>query len=88
MLDGAWLKLAYLGGIVFAMKVKDMRPVQVNYPTPATKHDFVIKFLPSDFHDYTTKSHAASVGKKEDWNIVLTHKQATISNLVRVFVYT
>lgn len=83
--DGAWLKLTYLGQMIFAMKVKDLHPVQVDYPTPGIKIDFVIKFRPSDFHDYTTKSASASARKNnsnKSWNIILTHKQVTISNLV------
>lgn len=55
MPDGAWLKLFYPGDNVFNIKVKDLHTSPIVYPVPATEIDFVLKYLPQEYHDFATQ---------------------------------
>lgn len=83
LVDGAWLKVYYQGDNEFRIKVKDLYTSEILYPLPPKEYDFVLKYLPPEFHDYTTPGRSQKrLTSMERWEIKLTLKQATISNMV------
>lgn len=82
-MDGAWFKIWYEGGNEFEIKVKDLHVKKVIYPVPATHYDFVLNYLPPEYHDYTTHTNDFMFQLMERWELTLTHKQATKNNMVK-----
>lgn len=85
--DGAWLKVFYQGCNEFCIKVKDLSASKVKCPLPAKEIDFVLKYLPAEFHDFTIGADKRVFKSMERWEINLSFKQATISNMVNLDSY-
>lgn len=82
LVDGAWLKVFYEGCNDFKIRVKDLNARKLRCPLPAKYYDFVLKYLPAEYHDFTNRDADRVFKSMERWEINLSFKQATISNMV------
>lgn len=84
-MDGAWLKLKYMGGIDFMMKVKNLEMAEVKYLKPTKVYDFVLKYFGQDLRDYINRIDDDLFASMDKWLFHLTHSQATKNNMVTFY---